>query len=234
MTLKNAITMRGHIAQCWLITFRGDPSRVSPLLPRPLEIIEHGGWAYFNVVVSRLTQMRPAPLPAWTGLGYWHAAYRLYARYGDVEGLYFLRSDADSSIMVGAGNLFTDFRFHHARIGARSSPEGLQLWSLAEGARLRVTLTDDAPRLAPRSPFATLDEAAEALRYRPAGPSVRDGQVGVLRITRDERAWRAGLRAFRVEEASFLDPFAPIPEVAYELEPIDYQWNRADWLSERP
>jgi hypothetical protein len=226
--------MRGHIAQCWLFTFRADPARVADRLPAPLTLVEHGGSAYFNVVVSRLTHMRPAPLPGWVGLGYWHVAYRLYARYGDVEGLYFLRSDADSPLMVAAGNLLTDFRFHRADVGIATGPAGTELRSFAPGARLRIALPDDPPSLPPDSPFASLDEAAQALKYKPAGLVAGPDGVEALRISRDERAWRFRLRSFRTEEMEFLAPFAATPEIAYELAPIDYQWNRAVRLPEAP
>ncbi|WP_227624923.1 DUF2071 domain-containing protein [Fimbriimonas ginsengisoli] len=222
--------MRGRVAECWLFTFRVDPANVAHLLPTPLELVEHGGFAFFNVVVSRLTHMRPAPLPAAVGIGYWHVAYRLYARFGEIEGLYFLRSDANSPLMVGAGNMLTDFRFHLATVGA-TRPDGQspsELHSFADGARLRIALTGDPPQLSSGSPFETLDQAADFLKYKPAALFSHPGSVDVLRITRDESAWKARLRAFRVEEASFLEPYDAIPEIAYEMEPIDYQWNRAE------
>jgi uncharacterized protein YqjF (DUF2071 family) len=225
---RNAITMRGTVEECWLLALRVDPTRVEPLLPRPLRLVEYGGYAFFNVVVSRLGHMRPAPLPAWTGIGYWHVAYRLYARFEDTEGLYFLRSDADSSLMVAMGNLLTDFRFHRARIGVEHGDGESSLVSHSPGAELRLRLLDEAPSLAPGSPFADLGHAETFLKYKPVAIAAHDGRVDLLRITRDEAAWQSRLRGFRVEELEFLEPYGAAPEVLYEMRPIEYQWNRAE------
>jgi len=135
-----------------------------------------------------------------------------------------LRSDADSRIVAAAGNLLTDFQFHHASVDLQPNRLGVE----AEAARLAIRFLDGAPTLSTNSPFKSVEEAGERLKYKPTGISVRPCEVSLLRISRDETRWRYRLRAFEVEACDFLQPFGAIPEIAYELEPIDYRWNRAE------
>jgi len=226
---KNAITMLGTIDQCWLLAFRVDPSVARRLLPTPLELVEYGGCAFFNVVISHLSQMRPAPLPGILGMSYWHVAYRLYARIpsnSPEEGLYFLRSDADSPLMVAAGNALTDFRFHRAQVEARRTGERTRIQVDSADAPLCVEFGGPA-KLASGSPFPDLRAAADFLKYKPAGLAVRDGQAEALRITRDESAWRSRLLGVEPLEVPYLQPFGAEFEVAYEVDPVNYRWNRA-------
>jgi hypothetical protein len=127
-------------------------------------------------------------------------AYRFYARFrpkgGEpIAGLYFVRSDCDSLSMTLDGNVLTDFNFHTARlrVSERAGVQYLRIDSDEAAARTAVQMA--APAGLPEvSPFGSLDEAAGALKYKPNGLSVgRDGAVNVVRISRDEAAWRARL-----------------------------------------
>jgi hypothetical protein len=112
MIRKNPITMKGRIDRCWLFTFQAPEAEARALLPRPLVPVTREGFAFWNVVVCRVEAMRPRGVPGFLGMSYWHVAYRLYARFGAEEGLYFVRSDCDSGFMATMGNVMTDFNFH--------------------------------------------------------------------------------------------------------------------------
>jgi len=233
MIPKNAITMRGKIDRCWLVALRADPEKVRAVLPQPLQPILHGGFAYLGIVASHLTSMRPAPLPGWMGMSYWHAAYRIYARLElpsepPVEGLWFIRSDADSALMCAAGNLLTDFRFHNSaiRVAVEGDLTNLSVLPHSDAASLAITL-GGVPVLSEGSPFGSLREAAKALEYAPAGLSVSREDALVMRIGRDVSSWRYRNIGIVSIDAPVLAPFEAVPEVAYEVEPIEYQWNRA-------
>lgn len=230
MIPKNAITMRGRIDRCWLIAFRAPFDLVRAVVPPALEVVGHGEFAYLNVVVSELSQMRPAGVPAFLGLRYRHAAYRAYVRFApaNTEGLYFLRSDADHPLMVAAGNRLTDFQFHRAAISISTTKDRTVLSVGASDAPLRIVLGTGEPTLRPDAPFPDLATAAEALKYHPAGISLNDREVDVIRITRDESQWRFRLLPILECHVPFLDRFQAVPEIAYELRPIEYRWNRAD------
>jgi hypothetical protein len=229
---KNPLTMVGRLARTWLLTYQTPAEDARALLPAPFSPVERGGLAFFNVVLCRIESMRPRGVPAALGISYWHVAYRLYARGAGVEGLYFLRSDCDNRLIAAAGARLTDFGFHAARVTVSEEGGRASLEVSSEGGAARVVIDRASPpELPPGSAFGSLDEAAAFLKYKPCGLSLeRPGLLNVVRIRRDEAAWRA--RLVRVLEArlAFFDGKKIAPEICYEVEPIEYRWQRAELL----
>jgi hypothetical protein len=230
---KNPITVTGTLDRCWLFTYRTPVEQARTLLPRPLELVTHGQYAFWNIVVCHISSMRPVHFPALIGVDYWHVAYRLYARLplaqGDaLEGLYFLRSDCDQHLMALAGNLLTDFHFHTAAFQLQRSQEALEMHLISPDMPAELCLLPDvAPRLEPHSAFASLDEAATFLKYKPYGLSLNSaGAANVVHITRDEPSWRSRLVSVEYANWAYLREYDVQPEICYEVEPIDYQWDR--------
>ncbi len=231
--LKNPLTMQGRIDRCWLFTYEADPRELAALVPSPLELVTHHGRAYWNVVVCHVRKMRPWPLPAVLGASYWHVAYRLYVRchpaMGEpLEGLYFVRSDCDHRLMTAGGRQLTDFNFHNAGVQVQEKGTQTRIVVASREAPAEVVIDRALPaRLREGSVFGTLEEAAAALKYRPAGISVSpQGIVSAVRITRDEAAWQACLVHTPQVDWGFFHGKAVQPEIVYEVAPIDYVWNR--------
>lgn len=231
---KNPITMLGKLDHCWLFTFQTPAEDAWAELPEPLVPATHNGFAFWNVVVSHVHRMRPKLAPALLGMSYWHVGYRLYARYEPehgppVEGLYFARSDCDSALMTVAGNLLTDYHFHTAPVAVQEQ-DGCLTIDIASGdmpARVELCLAAK-PVLSAHSAFETLDEAAAFLKYKPFGLSVLPGgKVSVVKIVRDESAWKSRLVRVQSQRWSFFADKDVRPEICYEVAPIEYQWNRA-------
>ena len=242
MTLP--IVMKGRLADCVLMSYRTPAHTVRRLLPRGMELVTRGGWAFWNVVACRVEAMRPVRTPACLGVTYNHVAYRLLvrARTADgrtLDGLYFVRSDADSALLGRFGNLLTDFRFHPARVelsnGRDAAADVLTL--AVQGSEERA---DALVRIAPadatvaaldrESPFRSAADAAQFLKYRPLGLSIDlDGRyVHLAEVTRDESAWRE--RPVRVIEAhwKFFDALGQDDvhlERATRVDPLDYRWR---------
>lgn len=226
---KNPITMKGRIERCWLFAFRTAEAEARAILPVPLEPVTRQGQAFWNVVVCRVESMRPRGVPGFLGMGYWHVAYRLHVRYRGEEGLYFVRSDCDSGLMAWMGNVMTDFRFHKARVEVEEEGERVRIGIDAPGARAEATLRRGAARRPEDSAFGSLDEAAAFLKYKPRGFSVgEDGEVSVVRIVRDESAWRARSVEVVSQEWAFFSGMRVTPEICTEVEPIEYRWNRGE------
>lgn len=230
---KNPLTVCGRLERCWLFTFQTPPAAARRFLPRALEPITHNGCAFWNVVVARLGAMRPWPLPAWSGVGYRHAAYRLYVRYrppaGPLrQGLYFVRSDCNSHLLRMAGNLLTDFRFSFAPIGFQEREDLVELSVHAPQAPAHVRLERRPPPLLPaHSAFSTLAEAKAFLEYEPFGIGVGpDGTVNVVPVVRDESAWKTKLLRVKSAIWGFFDGREVLPEICYEAAPITYRWQR--------
>lgn len=230
---KNPLTVVGEIDRCWLFTYRTPQEEAHALLPKPLEPITHAGHAFWNIVICHISAMRPRYIPGFVGVNYWHLAYRLYVRLPlkqgtSIEGLYFLRSDCNQHLMSLAGNLLTDFHFHTAPLRIQQDQNVLDMRLLSTDAPFHARLLPGIePRLAAHSTFASLDEAATFLKYKPYGISLdKAGRANVVHITRNEQAWR--YRLMQVESANwtFLHDQDIQPEICYEVEPIHYQWDR--------
>ena len=233
MKLRNPLTMQGFIDQCWLFTFATPEQAARKLLPLELEPVVHRGAAFWNVVICHIQAMRPLGAPAAFGLSYWHAAYRLYVRcypegQAPVEGLYFLRSDCNNPLIGAAGNLLTDFHFHTARITADMGADQTRLRIDSPDAPARAVLDHTAAAVLPAdSVFGSLEEAAAFLKYQPCGISVPElGTVNLVRIRRDESAWRSRLVHVREAEWAFFADHEVRPEICYQVEPIRYVWER--------
>lgn len=226
--------MRGTIERCWLFTFRAPAEAARRELPPGLAPVTRGDLAFWNVVVSHIGSMRPEPLPAVLGVSYWHVAYRLYVRFAPpggepIEGLYFARSDCDSRLMVLAGNLLTDYRFHTAGVRVDDRGRTVEMRVEAPEAAAHATISRAAtPELPPGSAFGSLDEAAAWLKYRPFGISV-DTRVSasVVRIRRREDLWRSRVVGVVAQEWAFFRGREVSPELCFEVEPIEYAWERA-------
>jgi uncharacterized protein YqjF (DUF2071 family) len=245
MTLP--LTMNGRLEECLLMSYRTPARAVRDLVPRGLELLTRDGFAFWNVVACRVEAMRPTGVPRPLGAGYRHVAYRLHVRArtsaGEtLDGLYFVRSDADSTRVSRFGNLLTDFRFHrsdvelsHAKDGANDvltlAIQGRD--DAAADALVRVaTQPQGAPAEAPApdSLFTSAAEADRFLRYRPLGLSVDiDGRyLHLARVLRDQSAWRE--RPVCVIEAhwKFFDALGQDDlrlERATRVDPIDYRWR---------
>jgi hypothetical protein len=228
------MTVVGTITKCWLFVYQTSIAEALALLPPEVEPVTYKDKAFWNIVISELQSMRPLGFPRFVGVRYWHAAYRLYVKakpkQGDaqIEGLYFLRSDCNSTFMRVSGNLLTKFNFHTSPITDTLAGNQRTLEILSSDLPAKAVLDYDKPAmLSASSPFASLQEAKAFLKYKPQGISVeRPGLLNVVRITRDEEAWRSKLVHVAEANFSFFAGKEVTPELCYEVEPIEYRWNR--------
>ncbi len=233
---KNPLTMRGRVDRCWLFTFRTPEEAVRGLIPPGLELVSRGGFAFWNVVVSEVDAMRPKGVPAVFGMRYRHVAYRLYVRYkpngNPLEGLYFLRSDCDSRLISAAGNRMTDFGFHHGEIDLADDGDELTIDVRSPDACAHAVIDRSmAVALGPGTPFDSIYQAKAVLKYKPCAMAPTGNcKMNIVTITRDEEAWCSKLVHVREQEWAFFRDKPVEPEICYEVDPIDYQWNRGRLL----
>jgi hypothetical protein len=174
------INMVGRIDLCLLLAYRTPAESVRGLLPRGLKPLTHGDWAFWNIVACHVDRMRPAGTPRCLGSSYYHVAYRLYAQArvadgAEVDGLFFVHSNADRASVCVPGNLVTDFRFHQAAIAVTGSGRELSVAVDSSGspesrARCRIKLSDFHAH-AGDSCFSSPADAEAVLHYRPLGLS---------------------------------------------------------------
>jgi len=228
----NPLTMRGHLARCALMVYRAPLASVQARLPEGLEAVDHYGFGFYHWVVCQVRSMRPAPLPSWAGFSYHHAALRILCRArladGSMQaGLYFLRSDCDLLPLVPLGNALTEFRFHHSQI----------LWNVQE-SQIRLSIEGTSPaswtldtkaslRGRDRSPFHSVEEATRLLKYPACALSVSPrGELHALTIKRNEAQWLSRPVAVTAENVPIMQSAGAELEMAFLVDPIDYQWNR--------
>jgi hypothetical protein len=225
--------MVGTIERCWLFTYQTPVDEARALVPGELELVTREGCAFWNIVVCRIRAMRPKGLPVFTGVSYWHVAYRFYVRLHlasgpPIEGLYFIRSDCDSRLMAWMGNLLTDYNFHPASIEVSEHTPLVRIAVRSPDCPAEVAL-DRAkpPQLPAHSLFSSLAEAAAFLKYKPFGISITpSGRANVVTIRRDEAVWKSRLVHVVSAGWRFFEGKTVRPEICYEVAPIAYQWNR--------
>lgn len=226
--------MLGTLTECFLLAYRTPAVSVQPLIPAGLELMTHGEFAFWNMVVSRVERMRPLGCPAFLGISYLHVAYRLYVRatVADgtaIQGLYFLRSDVDSRLISTTGDRFTDFHFHHGKIGLNRGTDGvvIQVAETANGLGDAELHLSEAPTSL-SSCFASPEEAAAFLKYRPFGLSVAERKLKLAEVFRKETEWREHPVTVIDARWRYLESLGQHEtrlERATQVAPIDYRWR---------
>lgn len=234
--------MLGTLEECLLFMYRCPVEAVRPLVPECLELVTYKGHAIMGVVVSNLKAMRPWPFPSWTGIGYRHVAYRIYVSFTPpgkqpIEGLYFLRSEANSSLMKVAGNMLTDFHYHRAEIEAERIPENNQLRFRilnsedGKGNAEAILQLEEIQQLAPDSLFSSVKEAMDVLHYEPYGifyDAIRNN-INVVKVTRNDRQWKETPVRVLQQRWDYVDSLIPSGlqhELTVMVDSIPYRWER--------
>src|SRR5438552_13314710 len=130
-----------------------------------------------------MSRMRPAFLPEAFGVTYNQVVYRAVVTCGAERGVTFLRSDADSAVMVAGGNALTFFRFNEAEVSWDRSPSRIQFSLVPKRAGARIEGDYDvgaaSERLPASSVFSDLGSAQTFLTelYAAFGAQRADGRV---------------------------------------------------------
>lgn len=232
------INMQGRLSKCYLLAYRTPSESVRGLLPAGLELVTRGPWAFWNVVVCEVEKMRLAGLPRCVGVSYRHVAYRLYvkaatANQGRMRGLYFVRSDADHTLVSRGGNVASDFRFHPATIALRENEGNTSaaITNTANGeADAFVQFSPGEAELAGGSCFESLEEARAVLKYQPLGLSLsKNGRtLKLAEVFRNEAAWHESFMHVETSRFAFFERLGQTDlhlEMATQVAPIDYRWR---------
>jgi uncharacterized protein YqjF (DUF2071 family) len=231
------VPMRTAFRHCFLVNFALRPDVLASKLPEHLRPDVHDGWSYLSIVIAEMERMRPAFLPRVLGVTYSQVVYRAVVVCGRERGVYFLRSDADSALMVLAGNALTFFRFHRADATWSFAP-GITRFSLrprvgdAAAIDAEYDLADAKNQMPATSRFATLDRAQSFLTelYVAFGTKRRDGMVDAVRIQRND--WRSMIVRDRVgsyeaiKSGVLFGPDQAELDSIFYVERLDYHWHR--------
>ncbi|HVH98593.1 MAG TPA: DUF2071 domain-containing protein [Enhygromyxa sp.] len=103
-------TLEGLIRRRILVNFRIDLEVARTLVPEPLELDVHGGWAHAGICLIRLEQIRPTCSPIEIGIASENVAHRFaVTRPGEPpqSGVFVPRRDTDNLLnRIAGGRLF--------------------------------------------------------------------------------------------------------------------------------
>ena len=236
----------GMIERRILINFRCRPAVLERVLPSPFRPKLINGWAMAGICLIRLGGLRPAFLPAITGLRSENAAHRIAVEWDENgmtrEGVFIPRRDSNALFnRIAGGKVFPGV--HHAaefRVSETTDRFELEMRS-DDGATFVCVQARVTDKLPVDSIFHSLDEASEFFRRGALGWSSRmkentfDGlelscdqwRMEPLAVDRVESSFFADLEIFPADSAKF--------DSAFLMREIAHQWHaRGKLIVERP
>jgi hypothetical protein len=216
------------------------PERVlRPLLPPGLTLDTHDGFGFVAVAMVQTRGLRPAGLPEWMGWRFFLAGYRIFVKANcdgvTRRGLYILRSETDSRLMVSAGNALTHYNYRLCEAHVQERPGRLEIDIRTPHGNADVSvvanLDSRVESLPPDSHFATLGDA-----YRYAGPlpytfEYESETHAILAIKGVRECWAPRIVPVDVRRMTFLDDPSfggarPILASALFVRNVPYLWRR--------
>ena len=240
--LIHPVPMKTCFKRCVLVNFEMPPETLAARLPDHLTPDVHHGKSFVSVVIADMEKMRPAFLPRFAGVTYNQVVYRAVVKCGNQRGVTFLRSDADNSFMVTAGNLLTFFRFHRASAS----------WSVNESAiEFELTPRNDADAaiklslnrssmssdMPSESGFRDLSEAQSFLTelYLAFGQQCADGRVETVKVERSpwiEQVCHDRIAQYDAMTGGVLFKSGETRlNSVFLVEDLDYYWSRLSFTT---
>lgn len=229
-------TLEGIIARRVLVNFRVDPAVIRPLVPRPMEVIVHKGYAVAGICLIRLEQLRPKGLPKALGVSSENMAHRVAIRFKEngknKEGVFIWRRDTDQKLtaLLG-GRLFPGV---HSKAGfeMKETPSRLRMQVKTQKGEADIRLgVGDQEDWIPTTLFKTFKEACDFFRKGDCGFScaLEQGRLEGMRLK--TLKWEMDpLRVDEVHSAFFEKLEAHSPgsihlDCALRMRGIPHQWQ---------
>jgi len=181
-------TIEGVMERRLLVNYRVDPQRLHPLLPPGLRAQTVNGHAIVGICLIRLGHLRPAGLPAWSGIGSENAAHRITVAWdspqGTHHGVFIPRRDTNSRLNVLLGGRLFPGVHHAARFASDESSDRVAIaMRSADGTTCVDVEADVASRLPATSVFSTVAQASDFFAKDTHGLSPRsDGSLECLEL----------------------------------------------------
>lgn len=214
--------MAGTIERRLLVNYRVDPSALRRILPSPFRPQLVAGFGVAGICLIRLSQLRPARMPAWIGVTTENAAHRIAVEWdgpgGTGQGVYIPRRDTASLLTVLLGGRLFPGEHHRARFDVDERNGRYDVGFESHDGSARVRLVGELCAELPRgSVFNSLDEASAFFRAAPLGYSAthRGGSVEGIELGCD--TWRVEpLQPERVESSFFDEELFPAHTVQFD------------------
>jgi hypothetical protein len=165
------LTINGMLNDSLVLTYRTSPGSVADMLPEGLRLYTVEDQAFWNVSVSRITQLRYGGLPRWMGVTCHHVSYRLLVHAPEGSDyraplMYQVKAQTDSALIRRVSDQLRVPELANAAVDLTLNDQVMLLKVHSpdpeDSARLCAGL-----RVAPQPPagalFGTLAEALERL-----------------------------------------------------------------------
>jgi hypothetical protein len=235
---RHPFPVEARFRDCLTLTYALPADVLRPLLSPGLELDTVGAYGFVAVALVRAEALRPAGLPAALGQDFFLAGYRIFTTFRApggrrLRGLRILRSDANRTGMVAAGNLFTHYHYHRCTATIETAGDAVQVAVRTpdRGGDLFLTADLSNPALPAGSPFASVREARRFAGPLPFTFDFEPETNAIIAIQATRANWRPEPVAALVEHASFFDQPAfhgcePVLAAAFHVAGIDYRWER--------
>lgn len=237
---RHPLPVAAHFDFSLVLTYAFPSNLLGPLLPPGLVLDEYAGHGFLAIALVATRELRPAFLPRILGQRFFLSGCRIFSRFRTrsgraLRGLRILRSDADSPLMVRAGNLLTHYNYRLAQVEHEETAEQLRVRIRSEDgcADLSVSarISEAAAPLPVGSPFPDLRTARLFAGPLPFTFDYERETHSVVRIEGVRRHWTPHPVAVEVEEATFLrqSPFCEVEPClanAFLVRDVPYMWKR--------
>ena len=234
--MMNGPAMASVIERRLLVNYRLDPEAASRLLPRGMRPDLVNGYAVGGICLIRLSQLRPAALPARVGLTTENAAHRIAVVWqgpnGLERGVYIPRRDTSSRLTTLVGGRLFPGEHHHARFDVRESGDALEVsfrsTDATAHAGVKVALDDV---LQGSVLFGDVSAASRFFRDAPVGRSARTAGPELDAVKLTTSRWSIEpTRMLSVESSFFSDAVrfpagSAQPDSALLMRDIPARWS---------
>jgi hypothetical protein len=215
--------IRGVIDRRILVNYRVAADVLGRHLPAPFRPRLVHGFGMVGICLIRLRELRPAPLPAWLGVGSENAAHRAAVEWDQDgvrrEGVFIRRRDTSSrfNTLVG-GRLFPGIH-HHARFQVRETPDHFEVALASDDGATRLSVVADlCPQLPPGSLFGSLEEASRFFEGGSMGWSTTFDAERYQGLELHCHTWHVEPLAVREAASSYFDDRSLFPEGSIQFD----------------
>lgn len=237
---RHPIPIRAYFRHCLVLTYALPKRSLEPLVPYGLAIDEFNGLGFLAVAMVQTQELRPAILPAFCGRDFFLSGYRVFVRFTGkngrvLRGLRILRSDTDSRLMAGAGNLLTHYNYRLSEIQLSESPDKLRIAIKSGGGEADLSvvaqLSASEESLPEGSPF---DSVSAARRFAGPMPYTFDYEAethSIIRIRGIRSHWKPRLVPVAIKRITFFQQpefrgAKPVLASAFYVGAIPYRWEK--------
>jgi len=228
------LAVSGTLTDRFLVTYRGEASRLRELVPAPFVLDEHRGYGFLSVCAVEIAGMGVEGTPSFLRFDNREFLYRLGVRFRGEATFLTLRSDVSSRALALLGRHFSHYRPNLGQVSLlRDGPRLRMEGTTPDGVGDAVLEVDrDAPSLND-SVFEDDAHAAEFLLGMAFSADVVRGRVRVQPI--DHAPWEPRFVRTRLARFAFVDALERRLGTRLELDgtlavrDVPHVWRAARW-----